>query len=159
MSIATLKRKTISKQNLSGRGKAKFVINKSSCGNPSWCLDLKIVGDPAINACNNNIKVRTGPGGGFSINGRHRNIGRVGQNMLMSKGLSRSKNITASSGKRVPEYIGGGGLLGEYKRGASGKYGIACCNDDTKLVKPSVLTTKGMLAYKNRSTKRKIPNS
>lgn len=158
MSIATLKRKTISKQNLSGRGKAKFAINKSSCGNPSWCFDFKQYDSSIVNECDNDIQVRTGPGGGFSINGRHRNIGRVGQNMLMSKGLSRSKNITASSGKRVPEYIGGGGQLGKYKRAASGKYGIACCNDDTKLVKPSVLSTKGMLAYKNRWIKRNIPN-
>ena len=41
--------------------------------------------------------------GGFSINGKHRNIGRVGQHMRMSKGLSRMKSIN-STGCAVKTY-------------------------------------------------------
>ena len=160
MSIATLKKKTIASWNLSGRGDEKFVINKSSPGNPVFSL------------LNNNIRetvskfrVETGPGGGFSINGRHRNIGRVGQDMKMSKGLSRA--VVISQGKNrfmknksasVPQYRGWGGTIGKYdKNGASGKFGIACCGESLKLVKPSVLSFKGMINLRNRWTSVNIP--
>ena len=160
MSIATLKKKTIASWNLSGRGDEKFVINKSSPGNPVFSLLKNNIRETV-----SKFRVETGPGGGFSINGRHRNIGRVGQDMKMSKGLSRA--VVISQGKNrfmknksasVPQYRGWGGTIGKYdKNGASGKFGIGCCGESLKLVKPSVLSFKGMINLRNRWTSVNIP--
>ena len=144
-----------------------------------------------------NYNTITGTGGGFSINGKRRNIGRVGQHMRMSKGLSRMKSINTSGCKikpinisyngislstevlvptkkrNVPVWKGNGGKIGNYGRGkqvsgaptpdqagaagASGKYSIACCADNTNLVKPSVLSFKGMMNARNRWVSLSIP--
>lgn len=162
MSLATLKKKTIASWNLSGRGNEQFVINKSSPGNPTFSLKS---GNIVEN--DSQFRVKTGPGGGFSINGRYRNIGRVGQDMKMSKGLSRAVNISQGKNRltnknnvRVPQYKGWGGNIGKYdKNGASGKFGTGCCGESLKLVKPSVLSFKGMINLRNRWTQVKIPNA
>ena len=68
---------------------------------------------------------------------------------------------------------GNGGKIGKYGRGkqatnaptsdqagaagASGKYGNACCADNKNLVKPSVLSFKGMINARNRWVSLNIP--
>ena len=200
MSLATLKRKSnTTYKKLSGKNSGdRFIINKQTAGNPSF----QIVGNcikkmfqpqyPPLSKLDGNYNTITGKYGGFSINGKRRNIGRVGQNMRMSKGLSRMKSISSSGcktvpynlpssgdsilskkvcrktkSKRYPVWKGAGGKIGTYGRGtqeivdgspppqagsngASGKYGIACCNGGSKLVHPSVLSFKGMMNARNR---------
>ena len=148
MSIATLKRKSIAKdfKTHSGKGYARFSINKATCG-AIRNDDADVFSDSYS---------QTGAAGGFSINGRYRNRGRVGQDMKMSRGLSKVKNVVASRQYgRVPVYKGGGGVRGTYNRTVSGRFGIECCKAlDNKLVKPSVITTKGLIYYKTRWVKR-----
>ena len=213
MSLATLKRKSnTTYKKLSGKSKGdRFIINKQTAGNPSFKVTYPPDGPPCIqkmfqpqSSTSNgpNYNTITGTGGGFSINGKRRNIGRVGQHMRMSKGLSRMKSINSSGcamktyqltkdndgttevvfsttvcvptkGKNYPVWKGAGGKIGKYGRGkqatnaptpdqagaagASGKYGSACCVDNQKLVKPSVLSFKGMMNARNRWVSLKIP--
>ena len=110
MSLATLKRKSnTTYKKLSGKNSGdRFIINKQTAGNPSF----QIVGNcikkmfqpqyPPLSKLDGNYNTITGKYGGFSINGKRRNIGRVGQNMRMSKGLSRMKSISSSGCKTVP---------------------------------------------------------
>tara|TARA_Y100000992_G_scaffold280650_1_gene227844 strand:+ start:1073 stop:2014 length:942 start_codon:yes stop_codon:yes gene_type:complete len=150
MSIATLKRKSAVKySNNSGRGKSSFIINKGSC-NTIHHFDNNSTSKYSFS--------KTSTGGGFSINGKHRNNSWVGQDMRMSKGLSRAKNVSNSRNHgRVPQYKGSGGIHGRYNRVVSGKFGIRSrTEDDIKVIKPSVITTKGLLYYKTRWTKRPI---
>ena len=210
MSLATLKRKSnTTYKKLSGKSKSdRFVINKQTAGNPSFQVTYPPDGPPCIqkmfqpqSSTTNgpNYNSITGRGGGFSINGKRRNIGRVGQHMRMSKGLSRMKSVNSSGcamktftlpigdntsltttvcvptkGKNFPVWKGAGGKIGTYGRGkqaidaptpdqagsagASGKYGSACCADNQKLVKPSVLSFKGMMSARNRWVSLKIPD-
>lgn len=227
MSLATLKRKSnTTYKKLSGKSKGdRFIINKESAGNPSFKVTYPTTDSPNTAPCiqkmfqpqsstinGPNYNSITGRGGGFSINGKRRNIGRVGQHMRMSKGLSRMKSINSSGctkityelkpiygnpdnqdplprnnngyyikevcvptkGKKYPVWKGAGGKIGTYGRGkqainaptpdqagaagASGKYGSACCADNQKLVKPSVLSFKGMMSARNRWVSLKIPD-
>ena len=208
MSLATLKRKSnTTYRKLSGKSpKDRFIINKNSAGNPGFmvrkdCIDYKDPSQQSIHGAPNYNSI-TGTGGGFSINGKHRNIGRVGQSMRMSKGLGRMKTVSSSGckmkeyslvnsqgeilkkkvvckktkAKNYPVWKGYGGKIGKYGRGtqlaikgstviqpgskqASGKYGTACCSDSSKLVKPSVLSFKGMMSARNKWVKLNIPES
>ena len=160
MSIATLKRKTnASYRTLSGKSPSdRFVINKGSGGNPSFTVT-------ANGMLSNARSVSTSTGGGFSINGKRRNIGRVGQHMLMSRGLSHTKNVPRGKidGKyvNVPTWKGGGGKNGTYGGESftpAGFYGLSGCFDNSNTVKPSVLSHKGMMKYKNRWTKMSVSN-
>tara|TARA_B100000963_G_scaffold325472_1_gene311735 strand:+ start:30 stop:1379 length:1350 start_codon:yes stop_codon:yes gene_type:complete len=211
MSLATLKRKSnTTYKNLSGKSSGdRFVINKQSPGNPRFkvtenppCIN-KMFQPKSTTSNGPNYNTITGTGGGFSINGKRRNIGRVGQHMRMSKGLSRMKSISSTGcamktytlpdlnnpnnpplfsttvcvptkSKNFPVWKGAGGKIGNYGRGeqpstaptpnqaggagASGKYGVACCVDNTKLVKPSVLSFKGMINARNRWVSLNIPD-
>jgi len=89
MSLATLKKKTQAKWKISGKNNgAQFVINKA--GLQTTPMDSRL----------------TGPGGGFSINGSHRNIGRVGQHMMMSKTpLVRHKSCCTSDNYVKPSVL------------------------------------------------------
>jgi len=100
---------------------------------------------------------------GFSINGGHRNIGRVGQDMKMSK---------SGTPYRGTQPIGWGGKYGTYPSATLvGEYSGAIANKNSKnavvqpllnarvtdtlgsqylYIKPSVLSTKGMLEKKYR---------
>ena len=206
MSLATLKRKSnTTYKNLSGKSSGdRFIINKQSPGNPRFQVTasppcIQKMFQPQSSTNNPNYNTITGTGGGFSINGKRRNIGGVGQHMRMSKGLSRMKSISSGGCKiktyelkdsndsvvfsttvsvptkkvNVPVWKGNGGKIGKYGRGkqvssaptrdqaggagASGKYGIACCADNTNLVKPSVLSFKGMMNARNRWVSLSIP--
>ena len=213
MSLATLKRKSnTTYKKLSGKSKGdRFIINKQTAGNPSFKVTyppdeppcIQKMFQPQSSTSNGpNYNTITGTGGGFSINGKRRNIGRVGQHMRMSKGLSRMKSVNSSGcamktyelpdpsnpngkplftttvcvptkGKNYPVWKGAGGKIGKYGRGkqatnaptpdqaggagASGKYGSACCADNQKLVKPSVLSFKGMMNARNRWVNLTIP--
>merc|ERR1711871_1863372 len=184
MSLATLKRKSnTTYKNLSGKSSGdRFIINKQSPGNPRFQVTsnppcIQKMFRPQSSTNNPNYNTITGTGGGFSINGKRRNIGGVGQHMRMSKGLSRMKSISSGGCSikkdNVPVWKGNGGKIGKYGRGkqvssaptldqagsagASGKYGIACCADNTDLVKPSVLSFKGMMNARNRWVSLSIP--
>jgi hypothetical protein len=87
-------------------------------------------------------------GGGFSLNGPYRNIGYVGKNSLDSVGGTRMKPGTST-------WKGSGGCCGQYPEDVSPNN--QCCIDVSHTSKPSSLNTKGMLANKNRWTKRNIP--
>ena len=86
-------------------------------------------------------------GGGFTLNGKQRNIGYVGRNSLNSIGGSRMKPGTT-------DWKGSGGCCGGYPNNPSANN--QCCVKDIG-VKPSVLNTKGMLANKYRWKKTTIP--
>ena len=213
MSLATLKRKSnTTYKKLSGKSSGdRFIINKQSPGNPRFKVTenppcIQKMFQPKSSTNTPNYNTITGTGGGFSINGKHRNIGRVGQHMRMSKGLSRMKSISSTGcaqktynlydptspngdllltttvcvptkSKNFPVWKGNGGKIGKYGRGkqvvlpttyaskpqagsdgASGKYGSACCADNKKLVKPSVLSFKGMMNARNRWVSLSIPD-
>ena len=222
MSLATLKRKSnTTYKKLSGKSSGdRFIINKQTAGNPRFVVTenppcIRKMFQPKSSSSNGpNYNTITGTGGGFSINGKHRNIGRVGQHMRMSKGLSRMKSISSTGcalktyklsnpadpegpplfsttvciptkNKNFPVWKGNGGKIGKYGRGkqdvlppnpdsgftgtsssriqagskgASGKYGSACCSDNQKLVKPSVLSFKGMINARNRWVSLNIPD-
>ena len=104
MSLATLKRKSnTTYKKLSGKSSGdRFVINKQSPGNPGFKVTenppcIQKMFQPKSSSSNGpNYNTITGTGGGFSINGKRRNIGRVGQHMRMSKGLSRMKSISTT---------------------------------------------------------------
>ena len=85
-------------------------------------------------------------GGGFTINGKQRNIGYIGRNSLNSIGGTRMKPGTAS-------WKGSGGCCGGYTVNPSPNN--QCCVKNVG-VKPSVLNTKGMLANKYRWKKTTI---
>ena len=86
-------------------------------------------------------------GGGFTLNGKQRNIGYIGRNSLNSIGGTRMKPGTAT-------WKGNGGCCGGYKVNPSPNN--QCCVKNVG-VKPSVLNTKGMLANKYRWKKTNIP--
>lgn len=116
MSIHTLKRKTINKMNLSGRSPEQ-----------TWAIQGPF---------GSYAPVSTKASGGFSINGGYRNIGTVGPT-----NLGRSVTRTPFRG---PEPVGHGGCCGTYKRVIH--YSGSCCTNDNNYIKPSVLSTRGMLA-------------
>jgi hypothetical protein len=87
----------------------------------------------------------------FSINGTTRNQGYIGQTSL-----SRSLTHTPHKGFSAK---GSGGNSGEYDTSVDIPASEICCLEDTSVVKKSVLSTKGMLATKNRWITRPFPHS
>jgi len=99
MSIATLKKKTQAKYNLSGRSQPNnaFVINVPSFGASGVVITNKT--------------------GGFSINGPHRNVGGVGKNSLFSKDPLSSTICCADTSHTVkPSVLSQGGVIKNRKR-------------------------------------------
>jgi hypothetical protein len=84
----------------------------------------------------------------FSINGTTRNLGYVGQTML-----SRHFPRTPMKGNTA---VGHGGLNGAYFQGHNIVSGIDCLNDN-HIIKPSVVSTQGMLMTKFRWVRRSQP--
>ena len=137
MSSATLLKKTRAKFNVSGRSSNAKMGLHGPYGRGAFASKR---------------------GGGFSLNGPYRNRGRVGSNSLFSP--IRSQNLVQVSTNKgnVSVRKGWGGLNGQYINGTPNKYPVntppvpntPCCDDVSKISKPTVLTTKGMLAYKNK---------
>ena len=75
---------------------------------------------------------------GFSLNGGHRNVGRVGQT-----NLGRSVTRTPFRGNAP---MGNGGTNGKYPVVVSNSG--SCCTNKSDYIKPSSINTKGMLARK-----------
>ena len=86
-------------------------------------------------------------GGGFTLNGKERNIGYIGRNSLNSIGGTKMRPGTDS-------WKGNGGTCNQYLVNSSPNN--QCCVENVG-VKPSVLNTKGMLANKYRWQKVTIP--
>ena len=137
MSSATLLKKTRAKFNISGRSKNAKMGLHGPYGKGEFT---------------------SGSGGGFSLNGPHRNKGRVGKNSLFSPVRSQNLVQVATSNGNVSVRKGWGGYNGQYSKGNPALFPVntapvpntPCCDDVSNISKPSVLNTKGMLAYKNR---------
>ena len=116
MSLNTMKRKTAAKLNLSGKGPKQTWMSQGPHGKSVTHV------------------ISTG----FSLNGGHRNIGRVGQT-----NLGRSVTRTPFRGNAP---MGNGGSNGKYPIVISNSG--SCCTNRSDFIKPSSLNTKGMLARK-----------
>lgn len=131
MSIVTLKRKTNATYKvLSGKSPEAIMVARG----PGQTVPLST-------------------GGGFSINGRHRNIGRVGKNCLFSVTGSKMKAGTS-------DLQGHGGCCGNYynkPENVSWKNNLCCVSNIG--VKPSTLNTKGMLSTRYKWKKTIAPSS
>ena len=147
MTIATLKKKTIAKYNLSGKcGKHKFIVNNKN---------LVISFNNGLSTANKYTPI-TNSSCGFSINGVHRNDhSGVGKNMAFSKHLSKSTTVKLKNTK-MPIWKGTGGSNGQYNSNVAGIY-QTCCSD-TKTVKPSVLSYNGGIASKKKWIKLTLPS-
>lgn len=86
-------------------------------------------------------------GGGFTLNGKERNIGYIGRNSLNSIGGTKMRPGTA-------DWKGNGGCCNQYVVNPSPNN--QCCVKNIG-VKPSVLNTRGMIANKYRWSKYTIP--
>jgi hypothetical protein len=86
-------------------------------------------------------------GGGFTLNGKQRNIGYIGRNSLNSIGGTKMRPGTDT-------WKGNGGCCNAYVVNPSPNN--QCCVKNVG-VKPSVLNTRGMLANKYRWRKQTIP--
>ena len=131
MSSATLLKKTRAKFNISGRSKNSKMGLHGPYGNGEFT---------------------SRSGGGFSLNGPHRNKGRVGQNSLFSPVRSQNLVQVATSNGNVSVRKGWGGYNGQYSKGNPALFPVntapvpntPCCDDVSNISKPSVLNTKGM---------------
>lgn len=95
-----------------------------------------------------NQKVPLARGGGFSLNGKQRNIGYIGKSSANSSGGTRMKSGTK-------DWKGNGGTSGKYVINPSPNN--QCCVMNVG-VKPSTINTKGMLSQKYRWKKSNVPN-
>jgi hypothetical protein len=125
MSIQTMKKKIANNSmgiSISGRSPGGSWVSRGICNNKNL---------QPINTNNN----------GFSINGGHRNIGGVGKSWLFSKNFTPYKGVyPKGNGGSYGKYYNNGNvfLIDEvYTRG-----------DEYLYIKPSTLTTKGMLELK-----------
>jgi hypothetical protein len=144
MSLATFKKKSINSAStatkLSGKPTNKYWLYQGPYGKkgnlPSEIFMAGLEGPGYYNASN----------AGFSINGSNRNIGGVGRNMKFSKSATPYRG-------NYPK--GWGGSVGRYPDGPDNvvlnimpvQTGVAIQDG---VVKPSVLSTKGMLARRFR---------
>ena len=87
---------------------------------------------------------------GFSINGTHRSQGYIGQTSL-----SRSLINTPHGQTGAPE--GHGGCCGDFSTTSNIRASETFSLEDENVVKPSVLSTAGMLSNRNRWLKRSAP--
>ena len=137
MSLATLKKRTkTTYRRLSGISSAGgFNVNRTSPGNSG--AHFKATTD----------------GGGFSINGPHRNIGHVGQSMAMSKTRQTHKGVFipgSGPGTGVSSALKAhGGYQGTYYNNNNNNSVAAhiCC-DLPLYSHPSVMNTRGLLTLK-----------
>lgn len=133
MSLATLKKRTkTTYRRLSGVASAGgFNVNRTSPGNSGVHFNA------------------TTDGGGFSINGPHRNIGRVGQSMAMSKTHQTHKGVFipgSGPGTGVhSQQKGFGGKLGAY---ITAPPATTTCCDKPQYSHPSVMNSRGLLTLK-----------
>lgn len=125
MSIVTLKRKGQILHTLSGKSPNTVMV---------------------IRGPNQNMPLSQG--GGFSLNGKERNIGYIGKTYAKSSGGTKMKAGTI-------DWKGNGGNYGSYIINPS--VNNQCCVSDVG-VKPTVLNTKGMLSQKYRWRKQNIPD-
>ena len=116
MSLQTMKRKTTAKLNISGKGPKQTWMSQG----PHGQSETHVIST------------------GFSLNGGHRNVGRVGQT-----NLGRSVTRTPFRGNAP---MGHGGTNGKYPVVVSNSG--SCCTNKSDYIKPSSLNTKGMLARK-----------
>jgi hypothetical protein len=130
MSIVVLKRKTEAMRNLSG--KSKHIKHTWAIQGPHGGMGGNVLSY----------------GGGFSINGSYRNIGSVGTTNL-AKSVKRTQfyGTTAKTNSGTTENS-------NFNYHNSG----SCCSNDNTIIKPSVLSTRGMLAKKHRWMKRGYPH-
>lgn len=87
----------------------------------------------------------------FSINGTTRNQGYIGQTSL-----SRSLTHTPHKGSVAK---GSGGCCSKYESSVDIPASEICCLEDNTVVKKTVLSTRGMLATKNRWISRPYPHA
>jgi len=136
MSIVAFKRKSVIRYgaNVSGKPPGGYWLPQGPFGTPGTLTSVML---------EQNSKTR-GPEG-FSINGPHRNIGRVGQDMKFSKNGTPFRGVYA---------IGWGGTYGRYPY-SEPVYNFppvkgTVSGSQVEYVKPSVLSTRGMLREKYR---------
>ena len=150
MSLATFKKKSInsvsSATKRSGKPTNEYWIYQGPYGKkgnlPSTIFNASLVGPDGIVGGN----YYNASNAGFSVTGSHRNIGGVGQSMRFSKSATPYRGV-------YPK--GWGGTRGRYPDGPnqvslnvnSVLTGVAVQN---AIVKPPVLSTKGMLARRFR---------
>ena len=131
MSLATFKKKSIVSQHgtkISGKPPGGFWVRQGPFGPNA---------NPALNP------VLSYGTAGFSINGGSRNVGYVGQSMAMGKNGTSFKGVHP---------VGHGGYYGKYYQ-AEPVFNSARVNtlgNQYKYIKPSVLSTYGMLRKKYR---------
>ncbi len=118
MSLHTFKKKSIAKLNLSGRSPEQ-----------TW-----MVQGPYGKLTPSFVKAS----GGFSLNGGFRNVGAVGPTNL-------GKSVTRTP-FRGPEPMGHGTCCGTYRRDIHNSG--SCSANNNNYIKPSVLSTRGMLDKK-----------
>lgn len=150
MSLATFKKKSInsasSATKRSGKPTNEYWIYQGPYGKkgnlPSVIFNASLVGPDGIVGGN----YYTASNAGFSVSGSHRNIGGVGQSMRFSKSATPYRGV-------YPK--GWGGTRGRYPDGPNQVSlninpvltGVAIQNG---IVKPPVLSTKGMLERRFR---------
>ena len=138
MSVVVLLNKSRAKYNISGRSKNTRMGIQGPHGKNNFASER---------------------GGGFSLNGPYRNKGRVGSNSLFSPIRSQNLVQVYTKNGNISVKKGWGGCCGTYHGNPSLKENVVnkppipatpCCNDISKISKPSVLNTKGMLSLKNK---------
>jgi hypothetical protein len=139
MSIVAMKRKSVIQygSNRSGKPPGGYWLPQGPFGHSTHGLQLAIESYGPV---------------GFSLNGPHRNIGYVGQNRRMSKQGTPFRGVHP---------IGNGGRGGTYVQSVSLNVNesVIVPGDQYMYVKPSVLSTKGMLEKKYRYLNNgKFPN-
>lgn len=157
MSLATFKKKSINSAStatkISGKATNNYWIYQGPYGKkgnlPSTIFNASLAGAQIGSVAGIGENYYIGPNAsnaGFSINGPHRNIGGIGRNMKFSKSATPYRG-------QYPK--GWGGTRGRYPDGPNNislnitpvTTGAAVQN---AVVKPSVLSTKGMLARRFR---------
>jgi hypothetical protein len=146
MSLATFKKKTInsvsSATKRSGKPSNDYWIYQGPYGKKDSLSSQIFV--ESLNGFNQNMNGATNSG--FSLNGAYRNIGTIGQSMRFSKQGTKYRG-------QYP--MGNGGTLGRYPSNPDTivlniQPVISEAYNSNKIVKPSVLSTKGMLERRFR---------
>ena len=147
MSLATFKKKSINAHStatkISGKPTNEYWMYASPYGLPSTVASTIFYQGIQHH---NQFPAGTADNAGFSINGPTRNIGYVGQNMKFSKTATRYRGAYA---------MGNGGNHGRYPDGPDNvvlniQPTISGVANQAAYVKPSVLSTKGMLERRFR---------
>jgi hypothetical protein len=149
MSLATFKKKSInstsSARKLSGKPSNDYWLYQGPYGRKgSLPSTIFLAGLTDLNGSIN--KMYSATNSGFSITGAYRNVGGIGQNMKFSKQGTRYRG-------QYP--MGNGGTYGKYPSNPDTivlniQPVISEVNNSNDIVKPPVLSTKGMLARRFR---------